>query len=163
MLYYYVTIEVSGYTQQEMLRKLQIERRYALKRNSRLSLALHTLSHMAGIPEQMRTSADIAEHSGTNPVVVRRVLGRLREAGLLTSEKGHAGGWRLARAPQEITLADVYLALDERLVASNQINDAPTCSVEHALHKRVSGVLEEIEQSLVQKLGETSISEIRDA
>lgn len=132
-----------------------------MKRNSRLSLALHTLSHMAGDPQKTRTSADIADHAGTNPVVVRRVLGRLREAGLLTSEKGHAGGWRLARVPEAITLADVYLALDERLVASGENDDAPACLVEHALHKRVSSVLEDIEQSLVQKLGETSISEVR--
>lgn len=131
-----------------------------MKRNSRLSLALHTLSHMAGDPGRMRTSADIAEHAGTNPVVVRRVLGRLREAGLLASEKGHAGGWRLARAPEAITLADVYLALDERLVASGEINDAPACSVEHALHERVSSVLEDVEQSLIERLGETSISEV---
>ena len=132
-----------------------------MKRNSRLSLALHTLSHMAGSPDRMRTSGDIAEHAGTNPVVVRRVLGKLREAGLLTSEKGHAGGWRLARKPQDITLADVYLALDERMVATDETSDAPACSVEHALHERVSGVLKEIEESLVQKLSETSISEVR--
>jgi Rrf2 family protein len=144
-----------------MLRDEKDVRRTTLKRNSRLSLALHTLSHMAGSPDEMRTSADIAEHAGTNPVVVRRVLGRLREAGLLTSEKGHAGGWRLARAPEQITLADVYLALDERLVASDQSTTTHGCSVEHALHKTVSGVLEEIEQSLVQKLRETSISEVR--
>ncbi|MEE4292245.1 MAG: Rrf2 family transcriptional regulator [Cycloclasticus sp.] len=134
-----------------------------MKRNSRLSLALHTLSHMAGDPDRMRTSTDIADHAGTNPVVVRRVLGKLREAGLLTSEKGHAGGWRLARKPQDITLADVYLALDERLVATNETSIAPACSIEHALHKRVSGVLEEVEQSLVQKLAETSIAEVRGA
>lgn len=146
-----------------MLRVLSNARRTALKRNSRLSLALHTLSHMAGDPNKMRTSADIAEHSGTNPVVVRRVLGKLREAGLLTSEKGHAGGWQLARVPEKITLADVYLALDERLVASGESNDTPSCSLEHALHKRVAGVLEDIEQSLVQRLGETSISEVRGA
>ncbi|MDD9717712.1 MULTISPECIES: RrF2 family transcriptional regulator [Dinoroseobacter] len=134
-----------------------------MKRNSRLSLALHTLSHMAGEPDRMRTSADIAEHAGTNPVVVRRVLGKLREAGLLTSEKGHAGGWRLARPPQDITLADVYLALDERMVATGNAEDVPACSIEHALHRRVSSVLEEIEESLVQRLRETSISEVRGA
>ena len=74
-----------------------------MKRNSRLSLALHTLSHMAGEPDRVRTSADIADHAGTNPVVVRRVLGKLREAGLLSSEKGHAGGWRLAKSADSIT------------------------------------------------------------
>jgi len=132
-----------------------------MKRNSRLSLALHTLSHMAGSPDRVRTSSDIAEHAGTNPVVVRRVLGKLREAGLLVSEKGHAGGWRLAHQPQDITLADVYLALDERMVATNESSDAPACSVERALHKRVSSVLEEIEENLVRRLGETSIAEVR--
>lgn len=132
-----------------------------MKRNSRLSLALHTLGHMAVDPGTIRTSADIAEHAGTNPVVVRRVLGKLRKAGLLTSEKGHAGGWRLARAPQDISLADVYLALDERMVATSAPRDASACSVEHALQTRVSDVLEEIEASLVKRLGETSIAEVR--
>jgi len=132
-----------------------------VKRNSRLSLALHTLGHMARDPDRMRKSADIAAHAGTNPVVVRRVLGSLREAGLLVSESGHAGGWRLARAPQEITLADVYLALDERLVAPEPDTQAHNCSVEHALHSRVAKVMAEVEQSLIQKLSETTILSIR--
>jgi len=132
-----------------------------MKRNSRLSLALHTLSHMAGDPGRVRTSAHIADHAGTNPVVVRRVLGKLREAGLLTSEKGHAGGWKLAREPESITLADVYLALDESLIASGEDDHASSCSVENALQRRVSGLMAEIEQSLVDRLRETTISEMR--
>lgn len=132
-----------------------------MKRNSRLSLALHTLSHMAGDPDRVRTSADIAEHAGTNPVVVRRVLGKLREAGLLLSEKGHAGGWRLARPAESITLADIYLALDERLVSGPRDTDEPShCSVETGLQTRISEVLEEIEQSLVQRLTETAITDV---
>ena len=133
-----------------------------MKRNSRLSLALHTLGHMAGDPQRKRTSAAIAEHAGTNPVVVRRVLGKLREAGLLTSEKGHAGGWLLARDPNEVTLADVYLALDERMIASGETIEVTSCSVENALQKRVTHVLEEVEESLVRRLAETSIAEVRD-
>ena len=132
-----------------------------MKRNSRLSLALHTLSHMAGDPERVRTSSEIAEHAGTNPVVVRRVLGRLRSAGLLTSERGHAGGWRLAQTPESITLADVYLALDERLIAPDDNENVPTCSVEHALQRRITSVMEDIEQSLIARLGETKLSEVR--
>ena len=72
------------------------------------------------------------------------------------------GARRLASAcaPKDITLADVYLALDERLVASTETDDTPACSVEHALHERVSSVLADVEQSLVQKLRETSISDV---
>lgn len=132
-----------------------------MKRNSRLSLALHTLSHMAGDPGQVRTSSDIAAHAGTNAVVVRRVLGRLRDAGLLTSEKGHAGGWRLAKSPQSISLADVYVALDERLVADvGPMHETLHCAVEHALQRRVADVLDDIERSLVKRLAETTIAEV---
>lgn len=135
-----------------------------MKRNSRLSLALHTLSHMAGDPARVRTSADIAEHAGTNPVVVRRVLGKLREAGLLSSEKGHAGGWKLARPAQNISLADVYLALDERLVSGSAENDeASACRVETELQRRVADVLSDIEDSLVSRLRETSITDVHPA
>lgn len=133
-----------------------------MKRNSRLSLALHTLGHMAGEPERIRKSADIAEHAGTNPVVVRRVLGSLRRAGLLSSEGGHSGGWRLARPPQEITLADVYLALDERLVTPEHDQKSHDCAVAHAFHDQVSKVMTEVEESLIHKLGQTTIFEIRE-
>ncbi len=133
-----------------------------MKRNSRLSLALHTLGHMAVDPARMRTSADIAAHAGTNPVVVRRVLGKLREAGLLASEKGHAGGWRLALPPSKITLADVYLALDERLIAAGDAEEAPRCSVEYALQRKVASVMEDVERSLIERLSGTTIAEMRD-
>ena len=132
-----------------------------MRRNSRLSLALHTLSHMAGEPDRVRTSTDIADHAGTNPVVVRRVLGKLRKAGLLSSDKGHAGGWRLAKSAGAITLADVYLALDERFVSGNGGDVEPShCSVETSLQARVSEVLEEVEESLVARLRETSILDV---
>lgn len=117
---------------------------------------------MAGDPSRLQTSAEIADHAGTNPVVVRRVLGRLREAGLLVSEKGHAGGWRLSKSPQEITLADVYVALDESLVASmDDTQNANKCSVEDALHRRVRSVMQEVEENLISRLRETTIAEVR--
>ncbi len=133
-----------------------------MKRNSRLSLALHTLGHMAVEPEQMRTSAKIADHAGTNAVVVRRVLGQLRKAGLLVSEKGHSGGWRLARPADDITLADVYIALDESLIATRTMDETPSCSLEHALHARVTTVLEDVERSLIERLSATTIADIRE-
>ncbi len=134
-----------------------------MKRNSRLSLALHTLGHMATDPDQSQTSSDIAAHAGTNPVVVRRVLGRLREAGLLTSEKGHSGGWKLAREPQSITLADVYLALDEQIIAPDKDDGDHHCSMEHALHKQVSRVLRDVERNLVEQLATTTIADVQIA
>ena len=131
-----------------------------MKRNSRLSLALHTLGHKAAEPEVSQTSTHIAAHAGTNPVVVRRVLGKLRQAGLLNSEKGHAGGWKLARAPESITLADVYLALEERLIASDENKASHNCSVAYALHLQVATVMKDIEQSFIERLAATTIADI---
>ena len=115
---------------------------------------------MANEPEIVRTSAQIAEHAGTNAVVVRRVLGKLREAGLLTSEKGHAGGWQLSRSPQTITIADVYLALDERLVAAPEGSADLHCSIEHSLQQQVAEVLEDAERGLVIRFKALTIAEI---
>ena len=131
-----------------------------MKRNSRLALALHTLGHMAA-NDRVRTSSNIAEHAGTNPVVVRRVLGKLREAGLVMSEKGPSGGWRLARDPCQITLADIYLALGESLVAAEVPDDAPSCSIENALHRRIANIMNTLEQNLIECLATTTIAEVQ--
>lgn len=131
-----------------------------MKRNSRLSLALHTLSHMAQDTGRTQTSSEIADHASTNPVVVRRVLGKLRNAGLLTSERGHSGGWRLARPSHEITLADVYLALEESMVASRLEPEPHSCQVERHLEGRVIEILNEVEATLIDRLASTTIAEI---
>ncbi len=130
-----------------------------MKRNSRLSLALHTLSHMAQDIDRTQTSSEIADHAGTNPVVVRRVLGKLRKAGLLTSERGHSGGWRLARPSHEISLADVYLALEESLVAPRSEPEPHSCQVERHLEGRVIEILNEVEATLLDRLSATTIAE----
>jgi len=131
-----------------------------MKGNNGLSLALHTLSHMAGEPDRVRTSVDLADHAGTNPVVVRRVLGKLREARPLTPAKGHAGGWRLAKSAESITLADVYLAQDERLVSGGGNIEPSFYSVETGLQTRVAEVLDDIEANLVERLRETKITDV---
>ena len=132
-----------------------------MKRNSRLSLALHALSQMAYDTDEAQTSADIADHAGTNPVVVRRVLGKLRAAGLLTSERGHSGGWRLACDTQHITLADVYAALGESLIAPKPGSETHACAVERALENRVLQIMKEIEDSLVARLSQTSVAHVQ--
>ena len=78
-----------------------------MKRDGRLSNILHALLHMAehearhGAP---MTSDLLATCLSTNPVVVRRTMAGLREQGLVASEMGHGGGWRLARPLDQVTL-----------------------------------------------------------
>ncbi|GAA5236251.1 Rrf2 family transcriptional regulator [Verticiella sediminum] len=65
-----------------------------MKRDSRLSSVLHALLRMAEQDGPL-TSETLARCLGTKPVVVRRSMGYLREAGIATSDQGHAGGWRM--------------------------------------------------------------------
>ena len=87
-----------------------------MKRDSRLSNILHALLHMAEHEQrhgQPMTSDLLATCLSTNPVVVRRTMAGLREQGLVVSEKGHGGGWRLARPLEAVTLGQVHAALGE--------------------------------------------------
>jgi len=58
-------------------------------------------------------------------------------------------------------LADVYTALGERLVAPELKDDTASCSIEHALHKRVADIMETIEQSLIERLSTTTIAQVQ--
>ena len=86
-----------------------------MPRSTRFAVAVHALTHLVDAPEPL-TSEQLADCIGTNPVVVRRTLAGLREAGVVTSARGTGGGWALAHDPADISLRDVYAALGERLL-----------------------------------------------
>ena len=136
-----------------------------MKRNSKLSLALHALGHLATQPDRAYTSEDIARHSGTNAVVVRRVLGLLRSAGLVSSEKGHAGGWRLSMPADHISLCDVYVALGDRFLRKEPAGEdnPPDCAIEAAVHDHLAAALDAAEQVLVQRLKAKTIAHLAEA
>ena len=80
--------------------------------NLRFSTAIEALALMATEPEKFHTSQALASALATNPVVIRRLLSALSRAGLVTSAKGPSGGTHLAKSPKQITLRDIYRALD---------------------------------------------------
>jgi Rrf2 family protein len=76
--------------------------------NSRYTVALHILSILGMGLEGAITSDYIAQSVNTNSVVIRRILGTLRQAGMVISRSGVGGGVELNRSPENITLLDVY-------------------------------------------------------
>ncbi len=122
-----------------------------MRRDSRLSVALHALLHMAHAGRL--TSEEMAAQGDTNPVVIRRTMAGLREAGIVRSEKGHGGGWSLARRPEDVTLHDVYEALGEpTILAIGNRTESPGCVVEKAVNRALSGAFEAAEALLVKEL-----------
>ncbi|HEV7394941.1 MAG TPA: Rrf2 family transcriptional regulator [Pyrinomonadaceae bacterium] len=80
--------------------------------SSRFAVAVHILTLMAWSDDEPLKSEQVAESVNTNPVVIRRMLCELAEANLVISQPGAMGGSRLSRKPNEITLLDVYRAVE---------------------------------------------------
>jgi len=75
---------------------------------SAFALAAHAVALLAFNGENGATSALIAASASTHPARVRRVLGMLVRAGIVSGREGAGGGYVLAKSPHEITLADVF-------------------------------------------------------
>src|SRR5690348_7489088 len=98
--------------------------------NSQFAVAIHILTMLAREKDASMTSEHMGGSVNTNPVFIRRILGMLGRAGLVVSQSGVGGGWRLLRAPEKITLLDVYRAVDEgHLLAHSHSEPNPACLV----------------------------------
>ena len=122
-----------------------------MRTDSRLSRMLHVLLHMAR-HDQPFTSEQIAKMLDTNPVVVRRTMAGLRDAGYVRSEKGHGGGWLLARDLREVTLLDIHQAVGgPRLFAIGHMSDNPKCAVERVVNESLNQALGQAEALLLER------------
>ncbi|MBA4340530.1 MAG: transcriptional regulator [Methylibium sp.] len=129
-----------------------------MKRNSQLSDVLHVLLHMAQ-DEGPATSEALAAAMNTNPVVLRRLMGGLRDAGFVVSQKGHGGGWVLSCALDRITLSDVYQALGApKLVSLGFREDNPSCLVALAVNHALAGAAHEAEALLLKRFGAVTLA-----
>jgi Rrf2 family protein len=131
-----------------------------MKRDSRLSMTLHAVLHMADA-ERPLTSEELAEMLKTNAVVVRRTMAGLREAKLVRSTKGHGGGWELARPLAKIKLGDVYDALaPTSLFAMEPKTESPGCLVEQAVNRAMHDAFAEAEAVLLARFRAVSLDDI---
>lgn len=131
-----------------------------MRQDSRLPRILHALLHLDR-HEGPATSDEIGRMLATNPALVRRTMAGLRERGLVSSEKGHGGGWRLARPLSEITLLAIYEALGEpRLFAIGTAGDAPDCLLEQAANAATAQALAAAEALFRDELSRVTMAEI---
>lgn len=126
--------------------------------DTRLSRMLHVLIHMDHIGKPV-TSDTISRMLSTNPVVVRRTMAALRTAGYLTSEKGHGGGWTLARPLDKVTLRDIHEALGSpKVFAIGLADDDPRCLIEKAVNLALAEAMARAEAQLLTRFGQVTIA-----
>lgn len=123
-----------------------------MRRDSRLSVALHVLLHMDESDGAV-TSETLGARMKVNPVVLRRTLSGLRDAGIVAAAKGHGGGWVVARDLAVVTVGDVFESLGGANVFGIGAHDEATrCPIEQAVNRAVGDALEEAEALLMKRL-----------
>ena len=125
--------------------------------NTRFATGVHTLVLLAAEPDVLQTSEEIAQKLNTNPVVIRRVLSLLRQAGLIDSQKGPSGGSRLAKPGKAIRLGDVYRALEHSSVFhSSTASGVGAGKITSVLDK----VFRNAQQALEAELDSTTLAQL---
>ncbi|MDD7970254.1 RrF2 family transcriptional regulator [Roseinatronobacter alkalisoli] len=131
-----------------------------MKRDSRLSSVLHALLHMAEHDGPM-TSELLARCLGTNPVVVRRTMGLLRDAGLVTSERGHSGGWRISADLATVNLRQLHDALGEPAIfAIGNRHETPECLVEQSVNATLDQAFAAAEALLLDRFATVTLADL---
>lgn len=94
--------------------------------------AVMLLTRMANTPHgQVQTTSDLAIRTGLAAPTVAKILKQLTKQGLLSAQRGTHGGYRLARLPEQITVADIVVALDGPVAVTDCVNDQRgNCGVE---------------------------------
>jgi Rrf2 family protein len=129
--------------------------------NSRFAVAVHVLSLMAWSGEEPLKSEQVAESVNTNPVVIRRMLLDLAQAGLVVSQTGSMGGSRLATDPAKTTLLDVYQAVECGGVFSlHRQPPSRDCPVGVNIETVLGEVLQEVDSAVELVLKNITIDDV---
>lgn len=131
-----------------------------MRNDSRLSRMLHVMLHMARHDGPM-TSEAISTMLGTNPVVVRRTMAGLRDAGYVRSDKGHGGGWIIACDLERVSLLDVHRAVGgPKIFAIGNEHSNPDCAIEQLVNEALEDAMRDAEALLIQRLGAVSLAQL---
>ena len=131
--------------------------------SSRFTIAIHVLTAIEVFKDQCKTTSELLASSvHTNPVVIRRILQQLKAAGLIDVTRG-SGGAALKRDPAQISLLDVYHAVD--CVESGDLfhfhkDPNAQCPVGRNIHAVLDGRLLRMQEALEDEMKKTTLADI---
>lgn len=132
---------------------------------SRFTIAVHIITAVDYFKDKEKvTSNFLAGSVGANPVIVRNVMGNLKEAGIIDISQGKSG-ITLAKKPDEITFFDIYKAVDciddEGLFHFHE-NPNANCPVGRNIHKAVDGKLLKVQQAMEEEMKQIFLADVVD-
>ncbi|SDI12638.1 Rrf2 family protein [Chryseobacterium taeanense] len=131
--------------------------------NTRFATAIHIMTLLAESPQEWLTSEWMAGSININPVMVRKELSVLREAGLIISRQGKVGGSQLAKNADDIKISDIYLAVKNTEVLGKKNNNPnPKCLVGKEINEHLQTLFSETDQLVIRFLGNKTLQEFMD-
>ena len=132
-----------------------------MSHNSQFAIGIHLLTLLALTPDESLTSEHMAASVNTNPVFIRRILGRLADAGLVVSQPGVGGGWRLARDPQTTSLLEVYQAVEVgHLLAMHHGTPNPACLIGRNIQRTLTIYFDEAQRAFEERLAQQTVAQV---
>lgn len=131
--------------------------------SSRFTIAIHIFACMETFGGEYKITSDfLASSIHVNPVIVRKILSQLKNAGLIQVARG-TGGTTAARPIEEITFYDVYLAVD--LLEDGDLfhfheNPNPACPVGRNIHSALDGRLADIQHAMENEMKKYTIADV---
>jgi len=130
-------------------------------KSSRFTVAVHVLTLLAHEEGRALTSEYIAGSVNTNPVVIRRILGLLSKAGLVSSTEGAGGGTTLARSAKRIRLGEVYFAVEsDRLFGGTRSDPNPLCPVGRCVQTVLKRHIERFGARLKHEMDKVTVADV---
>lgn len=132
--------------------------------SSRFTMAVQVLTCIEVLKEEMPLNSEtIAGSVGVNPVMIRNLFRQLKKAGLIRVQRGGSGGVELARPIDQISLLDVYRAVDsveDGTLFRFHENPNANCPVGRNIHYVMDGRLAEIQNTMEQKMQGMSLKDV---
>ena len=129
--------------------------------NTQFAVAVHVLTYLSTVEDGRPVSSDeLSGSTNTNPVYVRRVLGPLREAGLVHARQGSHGGWTLARPAEQIALDEVWTILQGAEPVLGLHGPNPRCPVGAGIQRSLHDLDAAVAAALRAELGGRTVADL---
>lgn len=134
-----------------------------MRTSCRFAMAVHVLCVLAHAKGHRQTSPQLARSVNVHPVVIRRLLLQLQQAGLVATAKGAGAGSQLARDACRIQLAEVYRAVETDKAFAQPVRPPnPDCPVGQCIQEVLDRIFQSAQDALEQALGQTRLSDLTD-
>ncbi len=131
--------------------------------SSRFTIAIHMLTCMEAFKEDYKITSDfLASSINVNPVIIRRILSQLKDAGIIEVKRG-TGGAGVIRPLNEITFLDVYHAvecIEENTLFHFHENPNPNCPVGKNIHNILDDKLERVQKAMERELEAITLADV---